>query len=72
MTRAELATGVVAAFVFGTLAASFAAAEVAVFAAGFCFGGLDDGPTCISGLEAKSEGLAGDADSALALSAGLL
>jgi hypothetical protein len=72
VTRAELATGVVAAFVFGTFAAPFAAAEVAVLAGGFCFGGLDDGPTCISDLEAESEGVAGDADSALALSAGLL
>ena len=71
MARTELASGAVAAVVFGTFAAFFAAAEVAVLAAGFCFGGLDGGPTCISGLEAKSEGLAGDADSALALSAGL-
>jgi fluoride ion exporter CrcB/FEX len=72
VARAELTTGVVAAFVFGTLAAPFAAEEVAVLAGGFCFGGLDGGLTCISGLEAESEGVAGDADSALALAADLL
>jgi hypothetical protein len=73
VTDAELAGDVVAAFVLGTVAASFASAwvEVAGFAAGFWFCGLGGGSTFISGLEAAAEDVAGDAGSGLAFSAAM-
>jgi hypothetical protein len=72
VTDAELAGDVVAAFVLGTVAASFASAwvEVAGFAAGFWFCGLG-GSTFISVLEAAAEDVAGDAGSGLAFSAAM-